>query len=318
MKRGFRRRRQGPFVSSSPFALFFASLVTFVSFAVDSRADEARTLVEKAIRAHGGEARLARTTIGRLHATGDGMLSGVQPFRITWDETFDLPHGYRLDIDIDRTNGNEPVKWSFAVRGQEAWLRRGSNVPQPYPSFNALPAEGHWHSILLHLLRLRDKGVRLTLLGEEVQDIRSLVGVRAVSRGGTADFYFDKTTGLLARARRPMPHFNPGTELIGENTYEDYRAIDGIQYPMRFKSHSGQKLSIKLQITSLEFLDKIDDREFAKPEAGNTAEAERTEPAPARWDIRLAVAILCMAAVSGSIWLIIRIRKRREERMPQS
>jgi hypothetical protein len=281
--------------------------------------------VEKAIRAHGGEARIARTKIGRLQAKADGTLFGVTPFRVNWEETFDLPRRYRQSIE--GTRGGDRVQWAFAITGREGWVHQAPAAPKTIPVVPRLAVEGHWQTILPHLLLLRDKDVRLTLLGEKVQDLRTLAGIRAASDRWVADFYFDKSTGLLAQARRAMPNFTLGDEVIGDNSYADYREINGVQYPMRFKSNNGQNLSINLRITSLEFLEKIDDRVFAKPEVAEPPPAAtsvehardtiRANEKPARWDILLAVAILCMGALSATLWLLSRIRKRKDEQMPQ-
>lgn len=325
MKNGSPRHDANPFAG---IVLFFVSFMPVASFVAPSRADEARKLVDKAIRAHGGEQRIARTKTGRIQAKADGMIAGTFPFRISWEELFDLPRRYRQSIEGSKSG--MPVQWSFAIVGREGWARQELGVPEALHPEPPLPVEGHWHTILPHLLLLRNKEFHLSFLGEAVQDIRTLAGIRAESRRTVADFYFDKFTGLLVRARRAMPHFMPGAEVIGDIFYEDYREVDGVHFPMRFQANSGQNLSIKLQITSLKWLDKIDERAFAKPvvaephrpssakaKTPSGAEAERTESAPARWDIRLAVAILCMGAVSAAVWLILRVRKGKESRMPQ-
>jgi hypothetical protein len=57
----------------------FASVVVclFLLAAARAPAEEARTILDRAIRAHGGEARLERTKKGRLKARMEGSLLDV-------------------------------------------------------------------------------------------------------------------------------------------------------------------------------------------------------------------------------------------------
>ncbi|HEY7153489.1 MAG TPA: hypothetical protein VH575_05985 [Gemmataceae bacterium] len=247
-------------------------------------------------------------------------------FRVTLEETFDLPDRYRRTVT--GVAGGAFGDMEYAIQGTRGWIRQGRNPPQDFPLAEPLPLERHWHAILAQLLLLRSKDTELKYLGEKVKDGRQLAGISAHSPQAAGDLYFDQTTGLLARAVRPVPNVALGKDTageIGENIFDDYKEIQGVQYPLHSKATSSG-MSLEVKITSLEFLDKIDDDIFAKPAVSRPPEPptppdeppeERpsAEP-PARWDVRFLVATLAAGSVVAVVWLIVRGSKGRKQETP--
>jgi hypothetical protein len=301
--------------------------------AANAWAEDARAVLERAIQAHGGEDRIARTKTGRLKATVEGKFRGDGVFKATWEETFDLPGRYRRVIE--GSENGRTFHREFIVNGAEGWIRLQEAV-QAFPVREPLPLEQHWHAVLLQLVLLKNKDTRLTLLGEEQREGRAQVGIRAVSPRGEGHLFFDQATWLLARARRPMPNPLTGLEMFGETIYDDYRTIDGVHYPMHLKAANGDTYSLNTTLTSLEFLDRLDPRIFAKPEtaapheanpptdkrAEKDTEASAAPAAPAaetprRWDTRLIVATLAVGVFVGVVWWIVhRSRGRSQQSSP--
>jgi hypothetical protein len=304
-----------------------------LSWPAGASADEARDVVARAIEAHGGEARLAPTTRGRVQAKVDGFLGPGAAVKVTWDEVFDLPARFRRTLD--GTNAGVPFHMEYGVNGKVGWMRQGQGPAQEFPMPQPLPLSEHWHAVLVQLLHLRDKDARLTYLGEEQQGGRTLLGVRVQSSQIEANVYFDKSTRLLARSRRPLPNLLAGREVLGETLYEDYRDVNGVKYPMHMKSSNGDTYSFNITVSSIEFLDKIEERTFAKPEAPHPADAAASPDKPRavesesegatptassepRWDRRLIAATLGMGAVVGVVWLIVRASRQRDKPAPPS
>ncbi|HWG47205.1 MAG TPA: hypothetical protein VN688_30860 [Gemmataceae bacterium] len=286
------------------------------------RAEEAHAILNRAIQAHGGESRLARTKVGRLKAKAEGAFAGAGAFNVTWEETFDLPRRYKQTIE--GTVNGMAMNTESAVNGRKGWMRQGKEPPRDFSLPELLPLEQHWHTFLAQLLLLRSKDTQLTSLNEERRDGRTLVGIRVVTSRGTADLYFDKSTGLLAWARRPLLNFMGGQQMRGETVYDDYREVSGVRYPMHIKASNGDANFVNRTLSSIEFLDKIDDSVFAKPEPPQPAADMRfdiqlvpeQETVPARWDIRLILATLGVGVFVGVVWLIVRASKRREAPTP--
>jgi hypothetical protein len=286
-------------------------------------ADEAAAVLKRAIEAHGGAARLERTKRGHIKAEWKGKRLGTT-FDLIREETFDLPGRYRLSVK--GTEGGIISEMELGFDGRKVWNRQGQRPPQYEPWVKPLPLEGHWHAILAQLLQLQSKDTELKFLGEETKAGRRLVGIRAVSPHAAADLYFDKSTGLLARAQRPLPGPEPGKNMIGENVYSDYREIGGVQYPMHCEGTVQNIYALDIRIISLEFIDKIDDGVFAKPAVSRPPEPpappeEQPEErpsaeSPARWDVRFLVATLAAGSFVAVVWLIVRGSKGRKQQTP--
>jgi hypothetical protein len=287
-------------------------------------ADEARAVLERAIQAHGGADKLERTKRGRLKATVTGRRFGGV-IQLAWEETFDLPG--RFHSIAEGTAGGKGYFEEQIMDGARGWTRLGKAPPVPVTMPKAEPLEWHWHAILAQLVLLSSKDTELKLLGEQVKDGRRLVAISASSPRAAADLYFDRATGLLARRTSPMPNFDATKEKpidFGEFVYDEYKEVQGVQYPMQSKATStGSSLEIK--IASIEFLDKIDELAFAKPVEAGVAEApsspeEPAAPGPetsARWDRRLVVATLAVGSFVALVWFLIRGSRMKKQQAPQ-
>jgi hypothetical protein len=290
-------------------------------------ADEARTALEKAIQAHGGADKLERTKRGRLKASVNGRrFGGVLQW--AWEETFDLPRRYRQIAE--GTVGGRAFFADRVLDGTRGWIRLGRSPATNFEVEKPDPLESHWHAILAQLLLFeRDKDTELKWLGEQMKDDRRLVVISAHSPRARADLYFDRTTGLLARAVQPLPNLMAGkgkAVIIGESVYDDYKNIQGIQYPMHSKATNPDS-TLDIKIASIEFLDKIDDLAFAKPVEVAPADAEAPSPSqpaapasadtPARWELRLVVATLAGGAFVAVVWMLVRNSKARKQETPR-
>src|SRR5438874_1306534 len=84
-------------------------------------ADEARAILDRAIEAHGGEDRIARTTVGHVVARGKFALPDFPECDVTWEETFDLPGRYRRVIQ--GKGAGRAFRMEYALTDRSGWLR---------------------------------------------------------------------------------------------------------------------------------------------------------------------------------------------------
>lgn len=286
-------------------------------------AEDARAVLDRAIAAHGGAARLERTKRGHLQATMEGRLGGVL-CKVECEETFDLPDRYRRTIE--GSGNGMPFSMEYAFIGKKGWIRQGILPARDTPALKQLTVAQHWQAILALLLSLCDKDVQLAPLPDETKGKRTLAGIRATTPQGVGDFYFDKSTGLLARTQKTIPNLMDAADVKGETVYEDYRDIQGIHYPMKWKVSAGETAALTITLSSIEFRDKIDESVFLKPQtpdAANPAEEPRSAPSssdaeksPVNWDRVLIVATLSMGVVVGALWFLVRASKRGKRETP--
>jgi hypothetical protein len=301
---------------SVPYQSVFVCL--FLLAAARAPAEEAHALLNRAIEAHGGEARLERTKKGRLKARMEGRL-GDAAYKAELEETFDLPGRYK-QINDGSSNGMS-FHMECAVTGKKGWVRQGTAPARDFVVLEPPPVARHWHAILAQLLLLRDKDFQLTSLPDETKDERTFAGIRAVSPQGVADYYFDKTTGLLARAKSPMPNLSTlqdGQQTMGESLYGDYSDIQGVHYPRKFLINAGKAYSLTITLSSIEFLETIEASVFDKPQTPaepsreDGEDREKGEKTPVNWDRWLIVATVSAGVVVGAVWLIVRVSKREK------
>ncbi len=291
-------------------------------------ADEARNILERAIQAHGGETHIRKSLKGHLQAQVEGKNEG-NAIKSKYEEFFDLPARYLRRVD--GAGGALEIHMTAAVNDKTGWIRQGRSAPQVFPVPEPTPPEQQWYAIPYLLLALQKNDARLTLHGAEKRDGHSLVELRAAAPRlmSEVSLWFDRETGLVARARRPMPEFMR-LNLIAEIVFEKYRAIEGVRYPMHWQVTAGMNTSFTIDISTLEFLDRMDDSIFAKPampaaekstpstnepaeKAETTPAFDDREEAPANRVPRLLFLTLGVGAVIGGLWLFVRANKRRKQ-----
>jgi hypothetical protein len=243
--------------------------------AAGARADEGRAILERAVAAHGGEDRIARTTVGHARLRGKADLPDFPPCDLTWEETFDLPGRYHRVIHVEAVG--RVFRLEYAITGKTGWLRHGQAEATDVHLKEAPSVERSWQGMLAMLPLVRDAGEELAVLPERDWKGRRLVGVRATAPQ-EGDLYFDKATGLLTLSRCASASLLPGKEVVRDLAYESYKDIEGVRYPTRLTGTREGAPLMDLTVTSIQFLDKVDDSVFARP-AGGPADAAAERPA---------------------------------------
>jgi hypothetical protein len=241
--------------------LFLAVLVTLGASAAGV-AQEPRDIVEKAIKAHGGTAALSKLKAMREKMRGK-FHQGGKSFDFTSDTLIQLPNRFRTSLQAD-VSGRK-LDLVQILGGDEGWLLDDGRVT---------PVEEkmleNWKE-LIHAVNassfvpvLGDKGFELVALPEIKIENKPAVGVRVVRKERRdVKLYFDKETSLLVK--REFQAWEGGKEGTREEFYSDYKDVQGVKRPMKVVIvQHGQKY-MDATVTSVEFLDRIDPREFAKP-----------------------------------------------------
>lgn len=208
--------------------------VAFGAPGMAARAQEPRPeeIVDRAIRAHGGEEKLAGLSAFTLN------LRTAYTDAATWDERIavQLPGRYRRDMKIGAEGKSTTSLIVFD--GDQGWMK-SNDVVTPYPRAflesmqkYTVPYLGP-RSILRLRARQKNPACRFTTTGEGTVEGRPAVGLRMKLDGGPeATWYFDRETGLLLREEQRTKRFE-GEDTVVEILYGDYRTVDG--FPMARK-----------------------------------------------------------------------------------
>lgn len=226
-------------------------------------ADEARAVIEQAIRAAGGADKLAQLHAVRTKFKGTVTL-GENRLKVAVDRVVLLPDKQRSDIEVESDNGKITVVrvanggqgWSV-VNGQTQDLK-----DRQLDEMKATVFQCHVESLLP---LLKDKALRLAPLGELKVNGRPAVGVKVTAKDRPdVDLYFDQESHRLVKsARRGLAVDEK--EVAVENLYGDYKETDGVWLPRTWKiTHDGRPF-LEAEITEVKFLTEAEAGEFGRP-----------------------------------------------------
>jgi hypothetical protein len=237
------------------------ALLMFVAAAVQGQ--EPASILDKAMKATGGEAKLAKLQAVTLKGKGTYQSGGMKiPFMLSWwSQGADK---YREIIEMEAQGGKSQETW--VMNGTQGWFKRGPAVEAAAMKKEELEEsrEEVYFNWISMLAPLKGKDFKLTPLDEIKHDGRSLVGF-TVSRKGYRDarLYFDKESGLLAKGERKVKE--EGREIVEEVFFGGYKDIDGVKMAMRIVSKRDGKPNAEFDTTEMKLQEKLDDKLFTKP-----------------------------------------------------
>ncbi len=245
-------------------ALTLLAVVWCLAAAPSTRADdESRAVIEKAVRAHGGEDKLAKLRVLQMKSKGTVVVNGSTAM-FTADSCRQLPDRSKVNMQLEI--GDVKLQLVQVQNGKLAWSRLEDQTEELQDERLAeQQARTHQLQVQSLLPLLKDKAYNLSLLGEIKVNDRPAVGVRAAFKGqADINLYFDKEHGLLLKCERRGLSLAQ-QEISLETFFGEYKEIDGLKQPMKLLIHQDGKLYMEMQVTELRFEESIDASEFARP-----------------------------------------------------
>jgi hypothetical protein len=240
--------------------------------AVVGAADPAdvRSVIDRALEAAGGVERLTQP---RAYTFKQEMTtkSKKAPAGITSTATFYFQPPKKFRMEEEGEMNGRTIKYVEVINGNRGWGKRdGRSVPLK-PQDIAHPLEVQQGFGYKFVLVLREKAYAPTSLGESTADGRALVGVKLVHPVGRGSeewrLFFDAKTMLLARSERHT-RLSTGGELSSEQTWDDYKTIDGVAVPHKVvhvvKESSGN-VTVERTYSDFKFVDMLDPHLFDAP-----------------------------------------------------
>jgi hypothetical protein len=248
-----------------------ATILNFVSFGLflvgptSLRAqDDLRAVIDKAIKAHGGEAKIDQHKAGQVKTKGTVDINGTAiPY--TEEATYHLPDKFKSAQQLE-VNGMM-VKVTVGYDGSKAWINvNGNDVDMMLDKLADLMKEQIYLSEVTRLTKLKNKMFELSSLGEtKVQD-KPAVGVRVSAKGHKdINLYFDKDSGLLVKFEHRTVDFSTMQEMNEERIFLEYMDKDGLKEPKKLLVNRDGKKFIDAEVLEVKYLDTIDDTQFSKP-----------------------------------------------------
>jgi hypothetical protein len=219
--------------------------------------DKAVELVEKAIKAHGGEDALNRSR--SLSRTGEGVWSLTGNVSFTEETVMALPDRLRLAIEL-----NKSQRLLMVVNDDKGWqLVNGAVQELPKERLEDIREEIYvmWIATLTPLLK---EPFKLTPVADVMVNGAPAAGVKVSAKGHKdARLYFDKRSDMLVKIERRAREI--GLDVEKSYLFSDYKDVDGVKLPCReTQLVEGKKLSERTS-TTYKLIGRPDEAAFAKP-----------------------------------------------------
>ena len=221
----------------------------------------ARVLLDQAIRAHGGEAALARATIMSQKLKGTVFQVGGD-IALNAELVLHLPDQIRATLQIEANQ--QKIKTTLVADGDKGWRDVDGNVLEMTKSELQELRDDNYIQWLMTIVPLKDPSIALELLPEIRLDGRPAVGLKA-SRKGFPDvkLYFDRRNDLLVKIDRKGKFGGLGIDK--EYRFEAYQDFDGVKLPTKITESLNGKKFTETQVLSIRFPGRVPDGTFARP-----------------------------------------------------
>lgn len=227
----------------------------------DDRAD-AKVLLDKAMKAMNGEAKLAKLSTASLKGKITGK-DGNQEITLGIEAIWQGMSQYRADVDV-QVGGNN-FKALMVLNGAKAWFKamdRTEEAPAPIAEF----IQNIFHAGRLPQLlpALTDKAYTPTILAEVKVGDRAALGL-LLSHKDRKDvsLYFDKENGLLLKSEVRLNDPN-GKEITIEYLFSDYKDFDGVKLCGKITFKLDDK-EFTMELSEIKPQEKVDAKQFDKP-----------------------------------------------------
>jgi len=230
----------------------------------DEQADM-KALIEKAIKATGGEEKITKFKAetfkgkGKFYGNGEGA-------DYTGEWAVQIPDKVRVQIETDAGG----MKFTFirVVNGDKIWMKFGDQTQEIDDKDQIAEAKEESYARWVGtLMPLKGKGFQLASLGEIKVDGKPAVGVR-VSHKGHRDInlFFDKAKGLLVKSENIVKDPMAGDkEMTQETLLSHFKEINGKMVPTKVVINRDGKKYVDSEMTDLELKESLDDSVFGKP-----------------------------------------------------
>jgi hypothetical protein len=248
------------------FVAIFVPAVAVLLLGTSGRADSGKAgeaIVDKAIRALGGESKLKQIKVYSSKSSGKLHIGGTEnPF--TSKETTE---GLNRSSQIFEAEFNgEKMKIISVVDGEKGWGKVGDQGQELDADKLANTKRATYLvGVSSNPLLLKEKGFKYEAAPDEKCEGKEAACIKGTGPDGK-DFkvLFDKETGLPVMVSGTIANFT-GEEVTQEVIYKNYKDFDGFKVATKVAiKHNGEKV-VDADVVEFKRLDKVDPKTFANP-----------------------------------------------------
>jgi hypothetical protein len=239
--------------------------LTFAVLAVSRAQDAPNTLLDKAMQAAGGEAKLAKLQGIMLKGKGVFHEAGGQniPFTGVWYYQGSDKYRQTMEMEVMKQKTME----LRVVNGDKGWTKDGAAEAQIMDKDELGQEKANiYFNWVTTLAPLKSKDFKLTTTDEIKVDGKTAVGLLVVRKGqGDVRLYFDKESHALVKTERTIKDLGTRKDVREEMYFTNVKEVDGIKMPLKYTvKWDGQPLA-DAEMTEAKAVEKLDEKLFAKP-----------------------------------------------------
>jgi hypothetical protein len=224
-----------------------------------------KKVIDKAIQALGGEAKVAALEAKAIETKAKGKLNfagNVSDFTTT-TTTMGL-NRFREEFNGD-SDGNE-VKGVTVVDGDKAWRRLADATSKLQGNQLANQKRVVYLAIAPAIvLPLKGKDFQLESAREAKVDNKPAIAVKILGPDkNDFELFFDKESGLPVKMLARITAFM-ADQFIEETTYGKYKDFDGVKRATKIEHKRDGEKFMDVELINLKVLDKVDPKTFAEP-----------------------------------------------------
>jgi hypothetical protein len=219
-------------------------------------------VLEKGIKALGGEANLVKYPAATWKATGTYYALKGKGDDFSGEWAVQPPNRYRADIEFQRNGATfHEVR---VITGDKGWIKLEKQSTEEMDKDVVAEEKKLMNTQWLTLVPLRDKSFQLEALPDSKVDDKAVAGIKVTRAGSEFRLYFDKESGLLLKSERRIKD-EGGREVKQEVLYGDYQEVKGIQHAMkRTVLRDGKKFIVE-KLSDYKPAETLDEKLFVKP-----------------------------------------------------
>jgi hypothetical protein len=246
------------------FRLFIASLSIQLLLGTGhaQTQGDAKAIVEKAIKAQGGEAKVAKLRVMKIKVKGKGSFPEIGETDFVIEDSWQMPTQYKSVMRL-KAKGQD-FELVQAVNGERCWASMNGMVQALRNKEIAEFKEQMYAEDLERLRFLGDKRLTMSLVKENRFAGKPAVGVKITSKGHReVTLYFDEANGLLVGRKHVI--LEAGKEIVQEVSHGDFKDHDGLKHYTKIIVKRAGKKFVDGEVVEIKFFEKLDEKEFAQP-----------------------------------------------------